>query len=118
MPGNVGHLERGETMCKEQKEPSIDSLWFPVFSSLPISTLISTFLFLSLSLALGIYIPVLNFMINITIYFSQNAISYLHIIKKDIQTYLKFSLNATMLKEDPTSIKIPWYLKLEAVQFS
>lgn len=38
-------------------------------------------------------------------------IPYLHIIKRDIQTYLTFSLNATLLRGSPTSIKIWRFLE-------
>lgn len=38
-------------------------------------------------------------------------IASLHIIKKDIQTYLKFPLKATTFKESPASIKIPHSLE-------
>lgn len=38
-------------------------------------------------------------------------IARLHIIKENIQTYLKFFLNAPLFKENPASIKIRSYLE-------
>lgn len=79
VPGNLGHLERGDRVCDEQGESSADRRWwFPVFcvSSIPIPALISLSFYIFFTL--GIYITVLDFIISMAsyLYFSQNDIIF------------------------------------------